>query len=1416
MKCEATKKRRRLNNQQIHQITTEFFPTENEITNDSEIEDPSDPILEGYEVPKLSQWVDQENEIVGAGRFNNIIPKLFSVREEEKKRAFGAVVKKTFSIFKLEAANSEISGFNLSDLMASFAAVIEKLFKDVSADLSQDDKIQIILSEESGVMAQPISSKLVSVRNFDFHSFLLQTESYFQSERNISLNDGVRLEFVTVKMGLKGSKYGKGGKKKFKFISAAEALLKKKSCIQIVNDDFLCLPRCIAIGLAYKDILKVCKRQIRNSFRPLQKIEAQKLCEEAGVDCSDSGCDLSEIQKFEETFKISIKIFDVNAFLSIVYSGPINSDTKAVLYIARTDAENGEFHFDYISNITKFLGKKFFCDYCNFAYNAIHAHCCSDIDEWCFTCYNRNCKREISFEKEICETCKRSFKNAECKKRHLESSNSNCSFYKCFDCNKILKRKKKENGEWESNIDLILKHGSCNVQCSVCKENVDPEHICFMKKVPFKDPISKVVYFDFETESVSGIHIPVFCHVSWIFKENETVEKGQKSFGLSNDVSEEVGQFLFSPFFKGSTLIAHNARGFDGCFLMQYLVKNNLKPSNIILDGTKITYMTVPTLQIRLIDSLNLIPIPLAQFEKSFGLLDSGKGFFPYKFIRPENFDYIGVFPDKDAYGYDEMKPALRIEFSEWFESERNSVFNFRDEIAKYCIQDVNILQAGVEEFRNQIQKLTEIDEVEKDEKEESREKEEEFFQPILLGQFVDVGYEKVKKQDEEKKDVPKSCDPIAYCTLASLCHGIFKAQYLKENSIAQIPAGGYLHQKYSNRSIEWLEYLNYSENLKIVHQRNSSRGEIRINKFRVDGYDAESKTIYEFNGCFFHGHPACIDNMASINPVMKTSFECLLKRTLNKKRALQRQGYTVISKWECDWLKERESEEIKQFLKNHEISEPLCPKDAFFGGRVETFKLIDDQLELKKMYLDVNSLYPFVVSKKKFPVGHPKILIQNLGISLDPYFGYIKCEILPPKQLLIPVLPIRANGKLVFPLCYTCAQNQNTNFCTHSDSERKIKGTWFSEELKLAVENGYEIKKIFEIYHFEKQASNLFTEFMNKLYKIKLQASGKPTNIDFENFIKEMKDKEGIDLSDSHFEKNPGLRYIAKILLNSFWGRFALRENKPQFKFIFSLENLYKIIENESLNIRAVRPVKESLVGLVFDFQSDELVDISNNQNIYIAAATTSWARIELYKHLSKLSTSTKTQVLYCDTDSIIYNIDIEPKNQLTEGVFIGDLANELKQNEYITEFVSAGPKNYSYQTSQGNSCIKVKGFSLNFINQKAFKTENLKLIIKAHVRDNCDESGFVKILSNKTFLNQRENQREMFSKQHAENPEKSTAFFSEFAISVYNPQKITRNKDWDVLSIKEQKIFSFCFDKRIVKRDFSTIPFGYCESVI
>ncbi|GBN99205.1 hypothetical protein AVEN_12057-1 [Araneus ventricosus] len=95
-----------------------------------------------------------------------------------------------------------------------------------------------------------------------------------------------------------------------------------------------------------------------------------------------------------------------------------------------------------------------------------------------------------------------------------------------------------------------------------------------------------------------------------------------------------------------------------------------------------------------------------------------------------------------------------------------------------------------------------------------------------------------------------------------------------------------------------------------------------------------------------------------------------------------------------------------------------------------------------------------------RYPVGHPKIITDQFG-DLNDHFGIIKCKILPPRGLYLPVLPLRSNGKLMFPLCRICSEELIQSPCRHGDDERSFIGTWVTEEVKLAIQKGYQMLKM-------------------------------------------------------------------------------------------------------------------------------------------------------------------------------------------------------------------------------------------------------------------------------------------------------------------------------------------------------------------
>ena len=72
---------------------------------------------------------------------------------------------------------------------------------------------------------------------------------------------------------------------------------------------------------------------------------------------------------------------------------------------------------------------------------------------------------------------------------------------------------------------------------------------------------------------------------------------------------------------------------------------------------------------------------------------------------------------------------------------------------------------------------------------------------------------------------------------------------------------------------------------------------------------------------------------------------------------------------------------------------------------------------------VDVMSPYPYICKYLKFPVGHPAIHVGEACKDKEACLrkeGLMKCSIVPPERLYNPVLPFRANQKLMFSLCRT------------------------------------------------------------------------------------------------------------------------------------------------------------------------------------------------------------------------------------------------------------------------------------------------------------------------------------------------------------------------------------------------------------
>ncbi|MGL5901283.1 MAG: DNA polymerase, partial [Cetobacterium sp.] len=158
----------------------------------------------------------------------------------------------------------------------------------------------------------------------------------------------------------------------------------------------------------------------------------------------------------------------------------------------------------------------------------------------------------------------------------------------------------------------------------------------------------------------------------------------------------------------------------------------------------------------------------------------------------------------------------------------------------------------------------------------------------------------------------------------------------------------------------------------------------------------------------------------------------------------------------------------------------------------------------------------------------------------------------------------------------------------------------------------------------------------------------------------------------------NQARRATSKLILNSLWGRFCLRERLPITELVSEPEDFARFIFGNGYVIKHFSFVSDS-VALIQWTYPDKVACATRNVNVFIGAFTTAYARLELYDLLDKLG----ERVVYVDTDTIFLSKTNDWMPETSS--FLGDLTNELDPDDYITEFSSAGPKSYGFRTAKG-----------------------------------------------------------------------------------------------------------------------------------
>ena len=231
------------------------------------------------------------------------------------------------------------------------------------------------------------------------------------------------------------------------------------------------------------------------------------------------------------------------------------------------------------------------------------------------------------------------------------------------------------------------------------------------------------------------------------------------------------------------------------------------------------------------------------------------------------------------------------------------------------------------------------------------------------------------------------------------------------------------------------------------------------------------------------------------------------------------------------------------------------------------------------------------------------------------------------------------------------------------------------------------------------------------------------------------------------------------------FLGKFAQRSNLIKTEMVTEPKEFFHFLDSTKYEVGDARLVNDETVEVHYK-EKDEFAEQNNKVNIVIAAFTTAYARLKLYDLLDLL----QERVLYYDTDSVIY-VHEPGKPDPPLGDYLGDLTDELDTGDYITTFISGGPKNYAYITNNGKSETKIRGITLDYAATKKLNLDVMRHLVHSHVNCHTEEKVTVDI-----------------------------------------PFKITRDKkEKNIVMKRMKKDYRIVYNKRVITENYGTLPYGY-----
>lgn len=338
-----------------------------------------------------------------------------------------------------------------------------------------------------------------------------------------------------------------------------------------------------------------------------------------------------------------------------------------------------------------------------------------------------------------------------------------------------------------------------------------------------------------------------------------------------------------------------------------------------------------------------------------------------------------------------------------------------------------------------------------------------------------------------------------------------------------------------------------------------------------------------------------------------------------------------------------------------------------------------------------------------------------------------------------------------------------------------------------------------------------LFKGFVQTFYKMKIQGSGWPADVETENqkleYLSRIQEEDGIELHQDEIVKSDGKRNIAKSLLVRVFGKMGQKVER-QTEIVRGYDQLKRFTSDlGKYIIHSVEPLNGETAMVTYSTTSDSEVhfagsflknqkddddnvmdyiqDVRNGPvfvNVVIASWVTAEGRILLYNELTKVN---PYGLVMCDTDSAIFSAS-DGDYIIPDGVRLGDFTDEIKKDfgkkSKLMSATSLGPKQYGMRIQKEDQSsvdiVKLRGFGWN--------SESEELLTLNRLED---------MLYKKLFWKKYEK--------------------SDVSQTVTYENHLSRNAKRQIISGTLTKCYSPVSDKRLsILKNYVTLPYGYSFS--